>query len=166
MGSVGNVTMIVDINSFGSHVRAVLIFPRLYLKNDILTRASAVSIGGANPTVWSNQSFVVVYLKHFIACEISGKEDPVCLILYQYNPQLSIPAIILTKQNDISLITLPPHTSLKFWPLDCNIFGTNGTYGNTSLNDWILSNPDKPTTIYSVALIIGKSVGKAFVKHN
>ena len=54
MSSVGNVTMIVDINAFGSHVHPVLIFPRLYLKNDILTRASAVSIGGANPTVWSN----------------------------------------------------------------------------------------------------------------
>ena len=27
-GSVGNVTMIMDINSFGSYVRPVLIFPR------------------------------------------------------------------------------------------------------------------------------------------
>ena len=54
IGSVGNVTMIMDINSFGSHVRPVLIFPRLHLKNDMLTGASAVSIGGANPTVWSN----------------------------------------------------------------------------------------------------------------
>ena len=54
MGSVGNVTMIVDINAFGSHVRPVLIFPRLHLNNDMLTCASTVSIGGANPTVWSN----------------------------------------------------------------------------------------------------------------
>ena len=166
MGSVGNVTMIVDINAFRSHVRAVLIFPRLHLKNDMLSAASTVSIGGANPTFWSNQRFVVDYLKHFIAYEMSGKEDTFRLILDKFDPQLSIPAIIVTKQNDISLITLPPHTSHKLRPLDCTIFDPYGTYGNTYLNDWILSNPNKPTTIYSVALIIGKSVGKAFVKHN
>jgi len=50
MGSVGKITMIVDINVF----RPVLIFPSVHLKNDMLSAASTVSIGGANPTFWSN----------------------------------------------------------------------------------------------------------------
>jgi hypothetical protein len=45
---------------------------------------------------------------------MSGKEDLVRLILDQYYPQLSIPAIIVTKQNYISVIILPPHTSHCF----------------------------------------------------
>ena len=54
MGSVWNVTMIVDINAIGSHVRPVLIFPRVHFKIDTLTGDSTVSVGGANPTGWSN----------------------------------------------------------------------------------------------------------------
>jgi hypothetical protein len=68
-------------------------------------------MGGAKPTGWSNYRIIIDYLKHFIACEISVKEDPVRLILYKYDPHLSIPANIVAKENDIFLIILPPHTS-------------------------------------------------------
>jgi len=54
VASVGNVTMNFYVNAIGSHVRPVLIFPRVHLKNDMLTGASTVSIGGANTTGWSN----------------------------------------------------------------------------------------------------------------
>jgi hypothetical protein len=54
VGSVGNVAMIVDIKVFGSHVRGVLIFPRVHLKNGMLNGASTFSIGGAKQTGWSN----------------------------------------------------------------------------------------------------------------
>jgi len=49
----------------------------------------------------------------------------------------------LWQKNDISLITLPPHTSHKLRPLNCNFCGPYGTYDNIRLNDWILSNPGK-----------------------
>ena len=50
-----------------------------------------------------------------------SKEDPVHLILDKHDPHLSIPTIVVAKENDISLLTLPPHTSHKLRPLDCNI---------------------------------------------
>jgi len=97
---------------------------------------------------------------------MSGKEDPVPLILNKYDPHLSITAIIVAKENDIFLITLPPHTSHNSRQSDCTIFGPYGTYYNTCLNDWILSNPGKYATIYSVEFTNGKSIDKEFVKHN
>jgi len=54
VGKMWNVTMIVDVNAVGSHVRQVLIFPRVHFKINKLTGASTVSIGGAKPTGWSN----------------------------------------------------------------------------------------------------------------
>ena len=48
--SVGNVTVIVDVNATGSNVRPVLISSRVHFKNYMLTCASAFPIGGANPT--------------------------------------------------------------------------------------------------------------------
>jgi len=46
--------MIADVNDIGSHVRPVLIFPRVHIKIDMLTGVSTVSIGALNPTGWSN----------------------------------------------------------------------------------------------------------------
>jgi len=65
VGSVWNVTMIVDINAIGSHIRPVLIFPRVNFKIDVFAGDSTVSIGALNPAGWSNQRFVFDYLKHF-----------------------------------------------------------------------------------------------------
>jgi hypothetical protein len=73
--------MIVDVNADGNHIRPGLIYPRVHFKIDMLTGASAVSIAGANPTGWSNERFNFAYLKHFIACQMSGKEHPVSLNL-------------------------------------------------------------------------------------
>jgi hypothetical protein len=87
--------------------------------------------------------FVFDYPKHFIACEMSGKEDTVRLTLDKHESHLSISVIIVAKENDISLLALPPHTSHRVRPLDCTNFGPYGTYDNASLNDWILSNPGK-----------------------
>jgi hypothetical protein len=54
VGKMWNVTIIVDVNAVGSHVRQVLIFPREHFKINMLSGASTVSIGGANPSGWSN----------------------------------------------------------------------------------------------------------------
>jgi len=52
--------------------------------------------------------FRFYYLKHFIAFEMSGKEDLVRLVFDNHESQLSIAAIIVQKEIDISLLTLPP----------------------------------------------------------
>jgi hypothetical protein len=64
------------------------------------------------------------------------------------------------------LFTLLPHISHTLQPLFCTIFGPYKTYYNACLHDWMLSNPGKPVTIYSVADIIAKSSSKAFTEHN
>jgi len=76
-----NLFFLFFVNAIGGHVRPVLVFPRMHLKIDILSGDSAFSIVVANPKVWSNYRLVFDYLKYFKACEMSGNEDPVCLIL-------------------------------------------------------------------------------------
>ena len=66
---------------------------------------------GSSLTVWNILS----------QCEMSGKEDTVRLILDKHESQFSNSAITMTKENVISLLTLPPHTSHNLRPLDCNI---------------------------------------------
>jgi hypothetical protein len=64
----------------------------------------------------------------------------------------------VAKENGIPVPTVPPHTSDKLEPLVCTVFGPYKTYYNACLNDWMLSNPGKSVTMYSVAGIIGKNI--------
>jgi hypothetical protein len=95
-------------------------------------------------------------------------EDPALLILDNHethlSAHLSITAINVAKENEIVMLTLPRHTSHKLQPLDCTVFGSYKAYYNACLNDWMLSNPGKPVTIYTVAGISGKAFGKVFTK--
>lgn len=150
-------------NAIGGHVRPVWIFPRVHFKIDILSGDAAFSIGAANPTIWSNYMFDVDYLKYFMACELSGNEDPVCLILDKNYSQLSIATISVAK-NDIYLLTLPSHTTHKLRPLNCTICGPFGTYGNIRLNDWILSNLSKLQHSTVFQLLFENFFGKSFIK--
>jgi hypothetical protein len=49
-----NITMIVAVNAIGNHVHPMLIYPSVHFKNYMLIGNFSASIGGANPTVWSN----------------------------------------------------------------------------------------------------------------
>jgi hypothetical protein len=59
-----NVTIIAAINAIGNHVPPMLIFPRVHFKHHIRIGAPAGSIGGANPSGWSNEVLFVKYLNH------------------------------------------------------------------------------------------------------
>jgi len=66
-------------------------------------------------------------------------------------------------KNDISLITLPPHTSHKLRPLNFTVCSPYGTYGNI-WHIWLDTVKHRQTaTIYSVSVIIRKSSVKAFI---
>jgi hypothetical protein len=75
-----NVTLIVAVNAVGNHVPPMLVFPREHFKDHTLSGAPAASVGGANPTGWSNENLFTDYLKHFITYEKPCKEDPALLI--------------------------------------------------------------------------------------
>jgi hypothetical protein len=68
--------MISDVNAIGSYVSAMLIYPRVHCKNHMLAGAPTASVGGENPTGWSNGKLFVVCLKRFMTCGRSCKEDP------------------------------------------------------------------------------------------
>jgi hypothetical protein len=95
-----------------NHVPPMLIFPRVHFKDHMIIGAPAGSIGGANPSGWSNEVLFVKYLNHFIACEKPSTEDPVLLILDNHESHISIEAIALAKSNGIVMLTLPPHFAL------------------------------------------------------
>jgi hypothetical protein len=96
----------------------MLVFPKEHFKDHMLSGAPAASIGGANPTGWSNENLFIDYIKHFIACEKPCKEDPALLILDNHESHLSVTAInVAKKKMGLSCLHCLPihHISYSLW---------------------------------------------------
>lgn len=162
------VTMIAAINAGGGFVPPMLIFPRVNFKEFMLTGAPEGSIGGANPSGWSNESMFVKFLQHFIKYTKPTKEQPVILILDNHESHISVPAIQMAKDNGVMLITLHPHTSHHMQPLDKSVYGPFKTYFNTAANELLMTpgHVGKPLNIYDIAGLVGKAFPLAFTPNN
>lgn len=91
------VTMIAAINAGDGFIPPMLIFPRVNFKNSMITGASEGSVGGANPSGWSNESMFVIFLQHFIKYAKHTKERPVILLMDNHESHISVPAIQMAK---------------------------------------------------------------------
>ena len=66
-----------------------------------------------------------------------------------HKSHISIKTIDFTRENDIVILSIPPHTSNKIQPLDKTAFGPFKPYFSQSMNSWMIYNPWKPITIYN-----------------
>lgn len=161
-----NVTIIAAINALGNHIPPMMIFPRVNFKAHMLKGGPIGTIGGANPSGWSNERLFLEFLEHFRTHVKPTVEDPVILILDNHDSHVNIGAIDFCKKNGIWLLTFHPHTSHKMQPLDRTVFGPMKTYYNTACSEWMVMNPAKPISIYDIAELVGKAFPKAFSTSN
>nr|CAH7728886.1 unnamed protein product [Callosobruchus chinensis] len=97
-----NVTVIATINAIGNHIPPMLIFPR---------GSPVGSIGGANPSGWSNEQLFQEYLEYFKKHAKPSVEDPVLLLLDNHSSHVDIEAMDYCKKNGIIMLTFHPHTT-------------------------------------------------------
>ncbi|XP_030754595.1 uncharacterized protein LOC115881307 [Sitophilus oryzae] len=64
-----NVTLIASINAIGNHLPPMMIFPRVNFKPHMLKGCPVGTIGGANPSGWSNESLFLEFLHLFKSCQ-------------------------------------------------------------------------------------------------
>lgn len=161
-----NVTMISCINAVGNSVPPMMIFPRKFFKEHMLNGGPNGCVGGANPSGWSNEVLFNIFLDHFIKHTKPNISDPILLIMDNHESHISVQIIQKARENGIILLTLHPHTSHKMQPLDTGVFGPFKKYYNQAIEEFMLTRPGKPVTIYDMAKLIGKAYEKAFTIQN
>lgn len=160
------ITMCGAINANGNNIPPLLIFPRKYLKDHMLKGAPNGTIGAATPSGWMTTEIFVHWLKHFISYSHPTQEFPVLLLMDNHISHVSIEAIKLARENNVCLLTLPPHTSHKLQPLDRTVYGPLKSYYNSGCQSWLTNNPGKRITIYDVSEILGQVYNLAFSTSN
>jgi len=160
------VTACCTVNATGNSIPPFLIFPRVYFKQHMLFGAPPGSQGTAYPSGWMTSDTFVRYLKHFIHYSRCSTEKQVLLLLDNHESHINIEVINLCKENGITLLTFPPHTSHKLQPLDVAVYGPLKSYYNSACTGWLHANPGTPMTILNVAECFGKAYQLAFTPKN
>lgn len=136
------------------------------MKDCFLKGGPLGSAGSAHPSGWMTATNFELFLNHFIKYVRCSKENMVLLVLDNHDSHISIASLNLAKDNGIVLLTFPPHTSHKLQPLDRTVYGPLKRYYNTAADEWLLTHPGHPISIYDIAEIVGKAYPLAFTSSN
>ena len=84
-------------------------------------------------------------------------DSPVLLILDGHTSHTrNIDIIDLARQNNVQLLSIPPHSSHKIQPLDRSFMGPLKKYLTEEIRCWIRSNT-RPLTQYDITELFGRA---------
>ncbi|KAJ8966804.1 hypothetical protein NQ314_003300 [Rhamnusium bicolor] len=72
----------------------------------------------------------------------------------------------MARDNGVSILTLPPHSSNKMQPLDLSVYAPFKAYYHSAMDSWLLQNPGVPISIYEIVECVGVAHAKALTPAN
>lgn len=160
------VTTLFFINAAGRSLPPVFVFPRVYFKDIMLKDAPTGSKGFTNPSGWITEDIFVESLKHFVNHVKPTSEDKALIIMDNHITHVNIQVIDFARENNIIILTLPPHCSHRMQPLDVAVYGPFKARYKVALNNWLVSNPGKTVSLYEVAGFVNVAYSESFSIHN
>ncbi|XP_072378026.1 uncharacterized protein [Diabrotica undecimpunctata] len=156
------VTMCNAINAIGNSIPPFLVFPRKFFNDYIVKNAPSGFQGCAAQSGWMTAELFEQWMIYFVKYTNSTKKSPIFLIMDIYESHITLASIKFAKENNIILLTLPPHTSHRFQSLDKAVFGPLKKYYSHGCQNLLLKNPGKRIIIYDLAVILSDAYLLAF----
>ena len=107
----------------GNATPPMFIFPRENFFDHMIQDGPPGCIGTANGSGWMTKEDFLEFMKHFKKHAMPSKSNPKLLLLDNHESHLSIAVLNFTKDNGITMLSFPPHTSHKLQPLDRSVYG-------------------------------------------
>ncbi|GBO09301.1 hypothetical protein AVEN_95741-1 [Araneus ventricosus] len=116
------VTAVCCMSATRVFVPPALILPRKRMNPLLYKDAPNGTLPLIRDTHNMNSYFFIDWLKHFVKHAKPPTEDPVLLIADNHTSHCSLPAVLFCRENHITCLTFPPHTSHVLQPLDKCLF--------------------------------------------
>ncbi|XP_072392080.1 uncharacterized protein [Diabrotica undecimpunctata] len=89
-----------------------MVFPRVHFKEMMIQDAPAGTLGLAASSGWMNRELFPQVMEHFIKYSSSSCNNPSLLIMDNHESHLSMETLDLAKSNGVTILTLPPPSTL------------------------------------------------------
>ncbi|KAB0804365.1 hypothetical protein PPYR_01335 [Photinus pyralis] len=160
------VTMCFAINALGNSIPPMFVFPLVRYHDHFVRDGPDSCIGSANRSGWMQEEDFLIFIKHFAKFSKPSETNRVLLILDNHASHLYLPVIDFCRDNYITLLSFPPHTSHKLQPLDRGVYGPFKKFYNNSCDQWMKNNPGKRMTMYNIPSIAREAIQLAAVPKN
>ncbi|KAJ4435448.1 hypothetical protein ANN_18063 [Periplaneta americana] len=109
---------------------------------------------------WINETLFLVWLKHFQQHVKATEDDPVLLVCDNHASHISLEVFNFCRDNHITMVTLPSHTSHRLQPLDLTFFGPlkNGLFREYDL--FMINHAHERITMSDIAGLLNKAYVK------
>ncbi|XP_031335996.1 uncharacterized protein LOC116165574 [Photinus pyralis] len=146
------ITQVGIICANGTALPPVWVFPRQRFDEKRMMQGltETGALGLVYKTGWMTCENFINVLKHIVKHTHCSLENRILLILDNHESHVSINSVDYCRENGITLLTLPPHTSNKTQPLDRTVFGPFKTFLNQACDGWMISHPAQTLTIYDL----------------
>ena len=150
-GEKGNTTTVIcSMNASGDFVPSMFIFKRKRWTDLLVRNCPTGSIGLPSPNGWVDHDLFLSYLKHFSQFTKPTETNPLLLILDGHQSHKSLRVVEYARDNFITIVTIPPHTSHRLQPLDLTFFGPLKRALSSEMDKWMTRNPGKRITEYDL----------------
>lgn len=123
-----NVTMALAVSAAGDKIPPFFVYPRAKFQDRFLLHGTANARGVANGSGWQTNDTFLKWLPTFKNYAIRSSTEKTLLIMDNHESHMTIAGLDFCKENNIEVLTLPPHTSHRMQPLDRGVFGPLKTY--------------------------------------
>lgn len=160
------VTFCGIVSATGSTIPPVFVFPRVKYKSYFIHGAPPGSLGLSSKSGWMTGDIFLNVVKHIQHHTGSSKERRILILLDNHESHCTIETIVFCRDNGITLLSFPPHTSHRLQPLDVAVYGPFKAHLKSAFNDWMSSNPGKQITIYDIPGLANKAYLSSFTPKN
>lgn len=160
------VTVCCAVNATGNSVPPFFIFPRVREQDYMTHGAPPGSRAVTHSSGWMTAENFERYLHHFIKFVKCSKEQRILLIADNHSSHISPRGLEICRDNGITLLTIPPHTSHRLQPLDVSVYGPFKAFFNQACDNFMTNNPGQTITLKDIASLVGIAHSRAFTPLN
>lgn len=155
-------TSVICMSASGSYVPPMVIFARKRMKEELKDGAPPGTAFYCNDSGWMKLEVFAVWFDHFLSFIKPSQEDPALLILdghLSHTKNLSV--VEKARNNFVTILCLPPHTTHKLQPLDVSFMYPLNHYHDKALEKWLINHPGSVVTVFQISQIFNESYMQA-----
>lgn len=153
-------TIMCAISASGMYVPPLFIYARKRMNAQLKRNGPPGALYCCSDNGWMNEKVFRQWLSHFQNFVKSSKEDPVLLLIDNHSTHCTLEAYIFCKENGITIVTIPPHTSHRLQPLDVSFYFALKTAYNAECSSYLKSHIGERITTNEIAEIFNKAYGR------
>ena len=148
-------TVVTCVSASGFSIPPMIIYPRKRMTAKLTEGALSGTLFDCSDNGWINQELYLRWFKVFIANIPPAR--PVLLIQDGHGSHISLDVIRLARENDVSLLCLPAHTTHLLQPLDVGVFKSLKLNFSKACKQYISANPGQVVTTDLIALLLAQA---------